>query len=608
MANIPLQSITFPGLSDKYTTPTVDATLTQTGAAADAKKTGDEISGLKNDFTQFPSGNYPEMGAGYANQLVSGLKKEDQTPYNFRKVPYDATLEEVKKIVGGTIAWNQLVNKDKFLSSRTLSGIPYTNNGDGSITLQVTEVPSATISIAITANHSASYFNVPYNHKFIIYDRNSKPAGIEYQNSYNGHSLGWNSVKNQEQANGYLLLGMNINTEAIVGTYTLEPQITDLTQDFGTAIADYVYNLEQATAGAGIAWLKTHFPKQFDAGYQAYDAGSLQSVSGLTEHKMVGFNQWDEEWKVVGDHIGSKNPIPCLPNTAYYMKTNYQPSNGLKFWTADMVQTGSTRYNGGLFTTPSDCCFMTFEITNSYGTTYKNDICINLSDPTKNGTYEPYEAHSYALDSDVVLRGIPKVDASGNLYYDGDEYLPDGTVNRRWGVYTCTGQETLTTQQEKTNNKWISFDLPNAKLLSNVFSADFKTDMGVTYSDNINNDVAYGAFRRNTLFYVSFPISMTTSEMQAWIAGKTILYELATPTTETADPYTGTQIVAPDGTEEYIYENGAFELPVGHSSDYPIDVSGQLDDILDTPSANGTYVLKATVTDGAVTYSWVADA
>lgn len=52
MANIPLQSITFPGLADKYITPTVDATLTQTGAAADAKKTGDELDGLKNDFTE----------------------------------------------------------------------------------------------------------------------------------------------------------------------------------------------------------------------------------------------------------------------------------------------------------------------------------------------------------------------------------------------------------------------------------------------------------------------------------------------------------------------------------------------------------------------------
>lgn len=52
MANIPLQSISFPGLSDKYTTPVVDNTLTQAGAAADAKKTGDEIGAIKNDFAE----------------------------------------------------------------------------------------------------------------------------------------------------------------------------------------------------------------------------------------------------------------------------------------------------------------------------------------------------------------------------------------------------------------------------------------------------------------------------------------------------------------------------------------------------------------------------
>jgi hypothetical protein len=52
MANIPLQSISFPGLSDKYTTPVVDNTLTQAGAAADAKKTGDEIGAIKNDLSE----------------------------------------------------------------------------------------------------------------------------------------------------------------------------------------------------------------------------------------------------------------------------------------------------------------------------------------------------------------------------------------------------------------------------------------------------------------------------------------------------------------------------------------------------------------------------
>ena len=52
MANKPLKSIKFPGLSDTYTVPEVDATLTGTGKAADAKKVGDEVSALKADLTE----------------------------------------------------------------------------------------------------------------------------------------------------------------------------------------------------------------------------------------------------------------------------------------------------------------------------------------------------------------------------------------------------------------------------------------------------------------------------------------------------------------------------------------------------------------------------
>lgn len=50
MANKPLKSIKFPGLSDTYTVPEVDDTLAVTGAAADAKKVGDEISDIKEDL------------------------------------------------------------------------------------------------------------------------------------------------------------------------------------------------------------------------------------------------------------------------------------------------------------------------------------------------------------------------------------------------------------------------------------------------------------------------------------------------------------------------------------------------------------------------------
>ena len=47
--------------------------------------------------------------------------------------------------------------------------------------------------------------------------------------------------------------------------------------------------------------------------------------------------------------------------------------------------------------------------------------------------------------------------------------------------------------------------------------------------------------------------------------GVYLVYELTTPTTETADAFTNPQSVSKYGTEEYVTSNG---VPVGHETQY----------------------------------------
>ena len=63
---------------------------------------------------------------------------------------------------------------------------------------------------------------------------------------------------------------------AITGLTSGSDMVIDLTQMLGSAIADYAYNLEQATAGSGIAWLKSYGFLTDD--YVPYNAGTIESV------------------------------------------------------------------------------------------------------------------------------------------------------------------------------------------------------------------------------------------------------------------------------------------------------------------------------------------
>lgn len=143
-------------------------------------------------------------------------------------------------------------------------------------------------------------------------------------------------------------------------------------------------------------------------GSLAYSTPTIRS-SCPTKIDTVGLNQWDEEFEVVGNHIESKNYCPCIPNTTYYY---YNGSGvglgyGLSWYDKDknLIKTVYIE-SGNATTSPVNAFFFKFGVNDSYGTTYRYDICINVSNASFNGNYAPYTKDERTLQNPPILKGI----------------------------------------------------------------------------------------------------------------------------------------------------------------------------------------------------------
>lgn len=581
-------------------------------------------------------GSYDGMTVGSAQQLLASSGVEDKAPYAYRTSGGSMDIgdrEELNEINGITVAWNQLVNPST-PTSGTNAGIARTNNGDGSWTHTGTATAAYQQAIVsnITPNRVYLYGGGAVGGSASTYYFGLQMSGV-YKSRLFDDGFTVYKVGADETA---VALRLRISSGITVSNLTIKPQLIDLTAMFGATIADYVYSLEQAQAGAGVAWFRDLFPNSF----YAYSAPTLMSVK-TSGHKTVGFNQWDEDWELgrlngntglpatATDRIRSKNYCRCLPNTTYYIKS---PVSITEFWYDEEKRfIGSNSRRDATIVTPANAHYFKIVVVE---TSYNNDVCVNLSwSGTRNGEYEAYVEHTYPIDSTLELRGIPKLDSNNKLYADGDIYAPNGDVTRKYGIVdlgTLTWVLTADSGHNRFHSnslhalvKFATDNIISSKYpLSSTHSASFVADKVIATS---------GSTQDSGRLWIWDDDYSTEAAFTTAMSGVYLVYELATPTTETANPYQQTQVVNDWGTEEFI-DSRDIAIPVGHKTTYLPNLRDKLqhlpslasDDgyyvisqqnntmslelfrIPKAPSEDGTYQLKATVTSGTPTYFWEA--
>ena len=453
-------------------------------------------------------------------------------------------LARIDKIKGNTLVWNQLQRATA--NTSTVNGITYTNNGDGSWTVSGTATASAQKALTI----SADWITAISGHKYLMV------GGLP-----NGGSSKWlmqlyknnaNTLVGTDSGNGliYTADDTTVNLSIYFTVYNgntvngrIYPQIFDLTKmglDSITSVSEFL----------------SLFPL-----YYSYESGKLLSFNG-TGIKTVGFNQWDEEWEVgaitaqgtpsvTADRIRSKNFIPAEPNTRYFRKTpnNIQPF----FYDTNQQFIEYGLWGMGNFITPSNCAYMKFQVDPVYGLSYKNDICINISNTELNGKYEPYKASSSSLP---ISQYFPNGMKSAGSAYDE---LTSSKVITRIRSITVNGSEAWIQSASYPGNYYVlgllsDVKYPNPNAISNSLLLVYNTTQlsandlcfmfdGSVSSQNVNI--------KNT--------SMTTvDQFKAWLQANpvTIYYEVLTPT-ETAVDLDLSFISYEDGTEQLLPSNGS---------------------------------------------------
>lgn len=526
----------------------------------------------KVDLKSFADGYYESMRVGTADNLTSKGDATEEVIMS-RKAGGDNQIEDgsasIKRIKGYSVVMNQFLNLKKS-DYRTDYGL--TLHAEGNVISIAGQLPSQEI-----VDRDINVYLTP--DKLII----PNSVGEKFLISLTGENfklLTFDAVPN-------------------VTDFAMITQVTNLSKPISLAIRPAkwgiavnenvnvrVINLTQMFGSGNEPSTPEDFAKRLgyssinDVPYIPYNEGEI--VSSFAEGiKTTGKNLWDEKFSLgnlnnsTGEEVASdltirSSYVPILSENKIYLfngsKTTDISFDKVLFYKKDKTYNGVKQYaNSGELELPKGTSYIRFVLRPSYGTTYNHDVCINVSDVSFNGNYEPYTERLRKW-SETLKKYFPDgLKSAGSAF---DEITPTKAVKRVEMVPIVN-----LTWKSKTTVDGHNFYECSRKCTSNVIVKGYNRDTGANiYYGKVTN--AYGVLTEYNALLIND--ANYVDDLQGFLKnakekGLVLQDVVATPEEYIYDELNLTEQVSEGGTEEAIITEGKTSTPLRADIVYPID-------------------------------------
>lgn len=514
------------------------------------------------------SGRYPAMSVGSAEALVS---RGTATAQEFlTKIASASGASEVKALKGNSLVWNQHIypfeeaNRSKYMASNgvSLSGGTATISGGGYATFRANECAFVSghkwLVIGKTQSDNASgIFQFGVDHVFYV--TNTSTLNVAEIVTITDNDVASNIL------NHTIVVGTNTGDNASVRCWGA--QAINLTQMFGAGnepstyaeflvrcpkVADpFAYN-EGVIVSSNPMGIKTTgrniFPEDCEEGF--YDLGNGSKVAA-------------------SDAIRSKTAFAIEGGKTYYIKSPNEVY--YYFFAKDGSYITYEHTRNSEIVAPINASAMAIAVPNlSVPPTYGYDICINVSDPSFNGQYEPYDGHLLPMDLSAIKKdgvslfpnGLP---SAGTAY---DEVRKNNAI-KRMGVKVFDGSD----DEEWSTNYYVFSTY--GKYVYGIELADMKEGSLSVMSNRTSGAIAWDGLPSTTLIQVSgnilffaFTSDTPDTEWRSYLAEHPleVIYELAEPIVVDVD-FNGVFLTTQNGMVE-VLDSVPMKADIVEAKDY----------------------------------------